>query len=729
MLDVEPRYQRAEQLLRWHLNAKLTNRALYPHWLDDHRFWFARELPFDKRIEGEPTIEYKVVDTQALTLSPYFDKPLDMPVTISGNLQSVASPNGRYQVINQDHNLILKNSTTGEEKTLTHDGERHYAYGAYSDFMHVSVYENAPLPLNVRWSADSRWLAVQRIDERNVKNMPLQQCVSKDGSLRPVNHPYKMDMPGDKEVAQASLCVIDCETGERVYSDRPPVPASAGGFFDLSAIEWGADNCVYHTEWTRDRKTVRLVVFDPVNQRSRVLVEESHSGPTHAPTHCGPMPFETTLFKILADSNEFIWYSHRSGWGHLYRYDLTTGQLKNAITSGDFVVTELHHVNSEQGFLLFTGGGREQDRNPYYEHLYRVNLDGSELLLLTPEDCQHDIVPGRFVTEDFQFARHVHGVSPDGRVFIDTMSRVDKPTKSVLRSAIDGRELLTLSECDASQLTDTPYTLPMSFTAKAADHSTDLWGVIHRPSDFDASHSYPVILAIYGGWSYCVVPKRFAEFEQYVGKVARTLAELGCIVVTVDPRGTPYRSKAFQDEIYGNVQNGGGIEDQVAVLKQLGERYSWMDLDRVGITGHSSGGFSSARAMLSHPEFFKVAVSSGGAHDLQVYSAGMSEAIQGYPDAENYTAQASRHLAANLSGKLFLIHGDLDANVHIAQTLQLVDQLIQHNKHFDLLILPNRGHHYMDDPYFIRRVWDYFVEHLLNEQPPENYCIKPMDSH
>lgn len=783
MVSFESRYQRAEQLLSWNLAPKLKNLSVQPHWLDEYRFWFKRDLCGQRQ-----GYEFVLVDTDSVTETLVFDHqrvatalselqgenvnpdqlPLDAlmfssknrirltlkhsfapvapiefdlnsydytietcpepktsiaPRPKENNPLPVSSPDGRYQILYHNHNLILRERITGKDTPLTEDGEAHYGYGTCADYINVGICQKKAPPLTVLWSHDGRYLAVQRVDERQVKTIPLLQSVPENDDLRPINLPYKLAMPGDYHEALASLCVIDIESSDTIVSDRPPVSASSGGFMETGALCWGANNVVYHTEWTRDRQEVRLIAFDPATQTSRVLVEEINQG--HAYLHPGPVPYEPTVFKVLPEINEFIWYSHCNGWGHLYRYDLTTSELKNAITSGHYVVTDLHHVDVHQECLYFTAGNGEGDRNPYYEHLYRVNLDGSELVLLTPENCQHDIVPPRYVTEDYQFVSNIRGVAPNGKVFIDTQSDVNQPPRSVLRSTLDGTELLTLSQCDASLLNDTPYTPPLSFTVKATDGTTDLWGVIHRPSDFDEHQCYPVVLATYGGPQLAITPKRFAEFEQYVNQGARTLAELGFIVVTLDPRGTPYRSKAFQGAIFGNYQNGGGIEDQITALKQLSARYTWMDLNRVGITGHSSGGYAAARAIFSHPDFFKVAVSSAGPHDHGMYTAGWAEGFQGLLSGENFKEQANASLVKNLKGKLLLVHGDMDANVHIAQTIQLVDQLITHNKHFDLLILPNRSHSCTQDPYFIRRVWDYFVEHLLNEIPPKDYCIAP----
>ena len=766
MTMMKSKYQCAEQLLPWNLAPKLKNVSIEPHWLDDHRFWFKRDL--------KDGYEFILVDSQGVTQAHTFNherlavsltellnqtvNSKQLPIktfelqtenrfrlvidhcatqgrgvllelesysctfetgisqtTIEDDMLSVTSPNGEHEVLSRNHNLFLRECTTGIEKALTENGEAHYGYGNRADFLSIGNYEGKPSPPAVMWSPDGRYLAIQRIDERQVRDMPIMQSVGGNGNLRPDCQNVKMAFPGDEHLALTSLCVIDLESSKLINCDRPPVTASNSGPIEVNAVYWAGNNCIYYVEWTRDRQTHRLVGFDYVKGTSFVVVEEKDhgfSGPWSRPMIGSP------IISVLSEVNEFIWYSRRSGWGHLYRYDLNSGEFKNAITSGDYVITNIHRVDIENNCLYFSACGREPDRDPYFEHFYRINLDGSDLVLLTPEASQHDIIMPR-----------IDSLSAENRdVFVDTISRVDQPSRSVLRSIDDGAELMALSEFDNTLLSSTPYTPPLPFTAKATDGDTDLWGVMYRPSDFDESKSYPVILLSYGTPQACITPKRFAQISAFSDEqfyIVPPIAELGFIVIILDPRGTPLRSKAFHDAAYGNLQNGGGIDDQVAAVKQLGKRYSWIDLERVGITGYSGGGFTSARAMLSHPDFFKVAVSNAGNHDQRIYCAGWAEPFQGLLDDDNYNEQACVHLAQNLKGKLLLTHGDRDANVHIAHTLQLVDKLIEHNKDFDLLILPNRQHTYYLEPYFIRRLWDYFVEHLLGETPPKNYCIVP----
>ena len=387
-------------------------------------------------------------------------------------------------------------------------------------------------------------------------------------------------------------------------------------------------------------------------------------------------------------------------------YDGKTGKLKHQITSGAWVVRDIIRIDDVGRWLYFTGAGREPARDPYYQHLYRIKLDGSLLELLTPENAHHEV-----------------SFSPSGNYFIDTYSRVNLPPVSVLRTA-DGRLVRKLETADISNLLESGWKYPQPFRVKARGDSTDIYGVIYFPSNFDNQKKYPVIESIYPGPQVIRTQKDFSPMGY--GE-CQALAELGFIVVTIDGMGTPFRSRAFHDVSYGNLGEAGGLQDHVSGFRQLAVERPYMDLSRVGIYGHSGGGYASTRAILAYSDFYKVAVSSAGNHDQRGYLANWGERYQGLPNGANYEGQDNASLAKNLQGKLLLAFGDMDDNVHPALTIQVIDALIKANKDFDLILLPNANHSFRQpsrSPYFTRRLWDYFVRHLKGVEPPAGFAIQ-----
>jgi dipeptidyl aminopeptidase/acylaminoacyl peptidase len=382
--------------------------------------------------------------------------------------------------------------------------------------------------------------------------------------------------------------------------------------------------------------------------------------------------------------------------------------VKNRITGGDWMVSDLLHVDEAQRYAYFTARGREPGQDPYYRSLYRARLDGSSVEQVTREPADHDIA-----------------VAPGGRYFVDTYSRPDTAPVSVLRR-LDGTVVRELQRADVSALRASGYRPPELFTVRARDGVTELRGLLWKPPHFDPAKKYPIIDYIYPGPQVGSVGGR--QFAMRPGGGANALAELGFFVVQVDALGTPGRSKAFHDAYYGNMGDS-GIPDQVATIKQLAARYPQIDLDRVGIYGHSGGGFASTSAMLRFPDFFKVAVSSAGNHDNRSYDYTWGEKYQGEwkklgDSLDTFDSQSNWRLAKNLQGKLLLMYGTLDDNVHPNATQLLIDELIKANKNFDLLVMPNRNHGFAGEPYVVRRTWDYFVTHLLGVEPPEGFEVK-----
>ena len=408
------------------------------------------------------------------------------------------------------------------------------------------------------------------------------------------------------------------------------------------------------------------------------------------------------MTRAINDGRERIWSSERDGWNHFFLYDTQTGAVKNQITKGDWVIRAIDYVDEKARVLYFSAGGRESGRDPYLRAVYKVNLDGSGLTLLTSENADHAV-----------------SFSPDGKYFVDAFSRVDLPTVSVVRSAQDGHIVMPLEKADVSKLTAMGWKFPEPFKAKAADGQTDLYGVIWRPTNFDPSKKYPVVENIYTGPQGAFVPKTFAAYHNQ----QQAIAELGFITVFVDGRGTALRSRPFRAFAYHNLGFGAGGDDHITVFKQMAAKYPYMDLTRVGVWGHSAGGYDSTHAILTHPEFYKVAVSSAGCHDNRMDKATWNEQWMGWPVDKNYEEVSNYTLAPHLRGKLFLAHGDVDENVPMPATIKLVDALVKSNKDFDFLIMPNRPHGFGNDPYFVRRRWDYFVKNLLGVDPPSDFQI------
>jgi dipeptidyl aminopeptidase/acylaminoacyl peptidase len=747
-------YARAEQFLSWNAAKLILNARATPQWIGkSSRFYYVEQLP-------EGGHQFILVDASAGSREPAFDhlrlaeglsraagKTLNatkLPFAAfefvqdgkaiqfnvekdrwNCNLTTYAcersgaqeekrpteavSPDKRWAAYIKDHNLYVRPLAGGPAVQLTTDGQQDYDYasqpGSNTFFISTQllglkdpavIRQGFAAPALV-WSPDSKRLVSYRLDQRKVQEMYLLQSAPGDGSVRPILRSYRAALPGDKEAAAAQLIVFDVTQRTKVTLGFPPQPVTFYTPFGFNFVSWDKKGQqVYLIEADRSWKTLKLSVADAKTGASRTILKEE------AKTYIEPGQMSLTpLMRILGDGDEALWFSERDGWGHLYLYDLKSGALKNQVTSGQWVVSDVLYVDEAGRWVYFTAMGREKDEDPYLHHLYRAKLDGSNLELLTPEHASHAI--------DF---------SPDGKYIVDSYSKVDQPTISVLRAA-DGRVVRELERADISALTSKGWKPAEAFSTKAADGTTDIYGLIYRPTNFDPAKKYPVLDSIYPGPHLYRTPKGFAEAAADPFGYAQSLAELGFVLVSVDGRGTPGRSKAFHDYSYGKLGSAGCLEDHVAAIRKLAETRSYMDLDRVGIYGHSGGGYASVRAMLAYPDFYKVAVASAGNQDQRGYIAAWGEKYQGPLVGDNYLEAANVTLAANLKGKLLLVWGEMDDNVPPALELQLVSALIKANRNFDMLTLPNRNHNFAADPYFIRRLWDYFVEHLLGVTPPE----------
>jgi dipeptidyl aminopeptidase/acylaminoacyl peptidase len=411
-------------------------------------------------------------------------------------------------------------------------------------------------------------------------------------------------------------------------------------------------------------------------------------------------------WKYLPKSGEFIWFSEKDDWGHLYLYDLATGKLKNQITKGDWNVTRVVRVDEKNRELYVLGVGREKDRDPYFIHFYRVGFDGSGLTLLTPGDGSHDVA-----------------LSPSGRYFVDTYSKPDVPPVADVRDNT-GKLAAHLEKADISKLLATGWKPPTPIVMKARDGVTDIYGLMFKPYNLDPGKKYPIVNHIYPGPQTGSVGSR--NFSAARGD-CQALADLGFVVVEIDGMGTPWRSKTFHAAYFGDMGDN-TLPDQVGGMKQLAQRYPWIDIDRAGIYGHSGGGYATADAMFRYPDFFKVGISESGNHDNREYEDDWAEKWQGLLEktstsgATNYDNQANQLVAKNLQGHLLLAHGTMDNNVPPYNTLLVVNELVKANKDFDLVLFPNAAHGYgAASDYMTRRRWDYFIRYLAGGEPPKEY--------
>lgn len=651
--------------------------------------------------------EYNLL-TGSLTELKEYQKPKQRPSWAS------ISPDKQWVIFSRNYNLYwmdsanyskaLKNEddSTIVETKLTSDGVENYSFGGDS-FGETNVdrekNKNKRKSAFVYWSPDSRYFTFIRSDMRKVKDLWVINSVAEG---RPTLETYKYHMPGEAEAPIRELLLFDFparsfkKINTSLFKDQE-IAVSGKPFMERErddefrpSVWLGNNDRFYITRTSRDLKKIDVIAVDVRNGESKVLIEERMN--TYV---------ETRRLGLVNNGRELIQWSERDGWGHFYLYD-STGKLKNAITSGPFHCEDIEGIDEKNRVLYFTANGREANEDPYYLHLYRVNLDGTNLKLLNPGDFDHSL-----------------SMDDDTRYFVDNFSRVNTTPKSTLFDAT-GRKIMDLETADLSLLMQAGYKFPQPFKVKADDGITDLYGVMYKPYDFDSTKKYPIIEYVYPGPQTESVAK---QFSRSMDKTDR-LAQFGFIVITVGNRGGhPSRSKWYHNYGYGNLRDY-GLADKKAAIEQLADRYPFVDINRVGIQGHSGGGFMSTAAMLVYPDFFKVAVSSAGNHENNIYNRWWSEKHHGVREVINdkkdtsfvYNIERNSELAKNLKGHLMLSHGDIDNNVHPANTIRMANALIRANKRFDLVILPGQRHGFGDmTEYFFWVQGDYFCKWLLGD--------------
>ena len=689
-------YEKATKHLSQHMNKYVKNNLISQKWKNNNLYF---------RLKSDTIFKSFKINLTNLELT---QEAFPIENSSRTNYLEFVSPDKKKSVYIKNHNLWVKDLTTKKSKQLTYNGYQDYGYGTNNAGW---IKNDRPV---LKWSDDSKIITTFRQDARKVGEMYL--------TTTNVGHPnlqkWKYTLPGDENIFEIERLFINVETGKvtpfkmkRDYQRSTTTDHIAGRGGILLDANFSSDGKkLAFISSSRDHKEAHLKIADVKTGNVKSIYEEV----TNTYYESG---VSGENWRVFFKTNEFLWYSEKDDWGHLYLHDLTTGQLKNQITSGEWLVRDVLYVDEVTREIFFTGGGKEEG-NPYHVYLYKVNFDGTGLICLTPEKGTHNI-----------------NASKDWKYFTTTYSTSKNPPVTLLKNR-DGETLKVINKVDISELLKNNWQQPIEFSVKARDDKTEIYGLLYLPSFYNKNHNYPVLNYIYpgpqsgsiGNYSFSIAKRDF-----------QALAELGFIVIAVDAMGTPGRSKSFHDAYYGNMGDN-GLPDNIKAIKDLSKIYKGMDTNRVGIWGHSGGGFASTRAILEYPEFYSVAVSSSGNHDNRNYEADWGEKWQGlleYIDIDmsdgennydlkktNYDNQANQLLAKNLKGKLLLAHGNLDDNVPPYSTLLVVDALIKANKDFDLIIFPNKRHGYGDmNNYFTRRKWDYFVKNLKGIAPPKEFEI------
>jgi len=615
---------------------------------------------------------------------------------MTGTPPASMSPDGTKAIFICDWNLWVRDVATSQERQLTTDGVKDFGYATSNAGWVTSA------AASLSWSPDGKKIATQQQDERKVGELYLVQTPVNGG--HPVLRAWKYPLPGDPDVAMITRVIVDVETGKvtRLLMGSDFHRAMSEDDLDMGEYLWSPDGSrLGFVSTDRYHKNSIAKLADVTTGEVRTLFTETEK--THVQTR--------VQWQILWDTNEVLWYSQRDGTAQMYLYDLRSGQLKNQITSGVGPITRIARLDKTTRTMWYEAVGKEKWQDPYLTHLYRIGIDGRNNVSLTPDNGTHSTQ-----------------ISPDGKYVIDTFSQPDVAPETTLRDGTTGALIMPLEKADISKLVATGWKPPMQIKMMAADGKNEIYGMLFRPTNFDASKKYPIINQAYPGPQSGSVGSR--AFTAARGD-KQALAELGFVVVSIDGTGTPNRSKAFTDAYYGAMGRHNTIPDQIAGMKELAKKYTWIDIDRTAMWGHSGGGFITADALLRAPynDFFKVGIAESGNHDQRQYEDDWGERYQGplvkNPDGtDNYSIEATQTHAAGLKGRLFLIHGGMDNNVPPYNTYLVADALIKANKEFDMLIIPNAGHGFgQAGNYVMVQRWNYFVKYLLDAEPPRNYVI------
>lgn len=632
---------------------------------------------FEIKAKNELLFNFKG-DAYTLNLKTYQLQQDEKKSKEDENEFETKSPDGKWIAYAKNYNLFIKSIETNEEHQLSFAGRKGFEYASWYGWYDKIEGENGERPKRfyVDWSDDSKWIATSIVDFDNAEKMYMLDY-SIDSLYKPKLLSYYRGSPGDTTMVHIQPVFFSIEAKKEVKTNLPK-----GTHINFVSPQWMKQSGMMIASYLERGFQKGFVKRIDLNSNSvqALIKEESQTN------------IDNFEYRVIEEQEKLVFLSERSGWRQLYSVDYK-GEV-NALTKGEFYVNSIAHIDEKAGVIFILASGREENNNPYHQQLYKVNLEG-ELTLLTPENTHHSV-----------------SFSKDGSFFVDNYSTINTPTRTVLCSADSGKIVCNLTTTDTSEAEAMGWTSPEVFNLIAKDGKTTIYGAIWKPTNFDASKSYPIIDATYTGPHTQQFPKSFNR-----GFQNQALAELGFIIVKIDGLGTSGRSKEFHNHSYKNM--GNNLEDHVLAIKYLEKKHTWIDITRVGIYGHSAGGYDTGRAMLAFPDFYKVGVASSADHDFRMEKAWWPEMYQGWPVDESYEAVSNITNAANLKGKLLLVHGGIDNNVNPSATFKFAEALIQADKDFDLLILPSQRHGYRGKSlnYFVKKRWNYFVEHLLETEP------------
>ena len=700
-------YDLASRFTANNLRSMVVDVTVRPVWIDGgERFWYAlrtgtayrffmvdvrekskREITVDLTLVGPNLVEFTIagrlysfntVTQQVRRIYP--DRPRYEP-------WETPSPDGKTVAYAKNHNLVVRRAgNPGEEKEVTRDGRPLYSFSVAPNAFHAGEGAGRGDSLRtaqVMWAPDSRRLVAIREDVRHFDDF---WVINSLASPTPELITYKQRFPG-RDLPRTEVWIYDC---------------SQDSLFRVEADKW-SPSVYQHIVWSRDSRSLYMVRKAPDQLEGELIRVDAETGDLEVllTEDMGALVL-TRPVVLLPEDKGFLWWSRRDGHGHFYRCDLQ-GRVEEPLTSGPSNVAQAVGIDAEHGLLFFTANGMERRRNPYYEHFYSISLDGGKPRLLTHEDAHHEVY-----------------LSPSREHFVDNFSRVDEPARALLMDA-RGDLVMDLETCDVTRLAEAGYKAPEVFHVKAADGETDLWGVMYKPSDFDPDRKYPIITFVYPGPQDELVPLT------YMGGLSNNahLAQYGFIVVHAGNRGGSYKRSVEYSEYYRGDLRDYPCADNKAVVEELARRHDYIDLDRVGIWGGSSGAYAALTGMLTYPDFYKVCVARAGPHDPDIYHAWWSDQFQGISrdEAEDGTlhwiteaAEGNLELAHNLKGRLLIVQGETDENVHPGHAARMASALMAANRRFDYFVVPGAGHDWGQHWAYVQRmIWTYFVHHLMGD--------------